>query len=64
MRWGTEEGAHALLDDAFDITCEERTLCQRFDGSVDEMTDSFTERFGPMVMARRALSRTAVGKSS
>ena len=54
-RWGTEEGAHALLDEAFDIRCEPRTLIQRFDGSVDEMTDQFMENFGPMVMARRAL---------
>ena len=55
VRWGTEEGAHALLDDAFEIDCEERTLLQRFDGTVDEMTDYFMDRFGPMVMARRAL---------
>src|SRR4051794_12340618 len=55
VRWGTEEGAHALLDDAFDIRCEPRILVQRFDGSMDEMTDYFMERFGPMVMARRAL---------
>jgi SAM-dependent methyltransferase len=55
VRWGTEEGAHELLDDAFDIRCESRTLLQRFDASVDEMTDYFMERFGPMVMARRAL---------
>ena len=55
VRWGTEEGAHALLDDAFDITCESRTLYQQFDGPIDEMTDYFMARFGPMVMARRAL---------
>jgi ubiquinone/menaquinone biosynthesis C-methylase UbiE len=54
-RWGTEEGAHELLDDTFEIVCEERTLLQRYDGSVDDMTDYFMERFGPMVMARRAL---------
>lgn len=55
VRWGTEQGAHELLDDAFEIACERRTLHQRFDGSVDEMTDYFMDRFGPMVMARRAL---------
>jgi ubiquinone/menaquinone biosynthesis C-methylase UbiE len=55
VRWGTEEGAHALLDDTFEIACEQRTLHQRYDGSVDEMTDYFMDRFGPMVMARRAL---------
>jgi ubiquinone/menaquinone biosynthesis C-methylase UbiE len=55
VRWGTEEGVHQLLDDAFEITCEQRTLHQRYDGSVDEMTDYFMDRFGPMVMARRAL---------
>ena len=55
VRWGTAEGAHALLDEAFEISCEERTLHQRFDGPVDEMTDYFMDRFGPMVMARRAL---------
>lgn len=55
VRWGTEDGAHALLDDAFEITCERRTLHQRYEGSVDEMTDYFMDRFGPMVMARRAL---------
>ena len=55
VRWGTDEGAHALLDDAFEIDCEERTLLQRYDGPVDEMTDYFMDRFGPMVMARRAL---------
>jgi ubiquinone/menaquinone biosynthesis C-methylase UbiE len=54
-RWGTEEGAHALLDEAFDIRCEPRILRQRYDGSVDEMTDHFMGNFGPMVMARRAL---------
>src|SRR3954469_25129753 len=36
VRWGTEEGAHALLDDAFDIRCEERILIQRFEGGIDE----------------------------
>jgi len=55
VRWGTEEGAHELLDDAFEITCEERTLVQRYDAPIDEMTDYFMDRFGPMVMARRAL---------
>jgi ubiquinone/menaquinone biosynthesis C-methylase UbiE len=55
VRWGTEQGAHELLDEAFDIVCEERTVVQRFDGTIDEMTDYFMERFGPMVMARRAL---------
>lgn len=55
VRWGTEEGAHDLLDDAFEVTCEERTLFQRYDGPVDEMTDYFMDRFGPMIMARRAL---------
>jgi ubiquinone/menaquinone biosynthesis C-methylase UbiE len=55
VRWGTDEGAHALLDEAFDIRCEPRTLHQRYDGPVDEMTDFFMARFGPMVMARRAL---------
>ncbi len=55
VRWGTEAGAHALLDDAFDVSCEQRVLRQRFDGSADEMTDFFMARFGPMVMARRAL---------
>jgi SAM-dependent methyltransferase len=55
VRWGTADGARELLDDAFDIECEERTLYQRYDGNVDEMTDYFMDRFGPMVMARRAL---------
>ena len=55
VRWGTEEGAHELLDGNFDISCQERTLVQRFDGPVDEMTDFFMDRFGPMIMARRAL---------
>lgn len=55
VRWGTPDGAHALLDEAFDITCENRTLYQRYDRSVDEMTDYFMDKFGPMVMARRAL---------
>lgn len=55
VRWGTEEGAHALLDDAFDITCESKLLHQRFDGPIDEMTDFFMDKFGPMVMARRVL---------
>ena len=55
VRWGTEDGAHALLDRAFEISCEERTLYQRYDGSVDAMTDYFMDRFGPMIMARRAL---------
>lgn len=55
VRWGTEEGAHELLDEAFEIRCESRMLRQRFDGSVDEMTDFFMDRFGPMIMARKAL---------
>jgi SAM-dependent methyltransferase len=55
VRWGTEEGAHELLGGSFDINCESRTLRQRFDAPVDEMTDFFMDRFGPMVMARRAL---------
>jgi SAM-dependent methyltransferase len=55
VRWGTEVGAHELLDEAFEIRCEERTLVQRYDGGIDEMTDYFVPRFGPMVMARRAL---------
>lgn len=55
VRWGTEEGAHALLDDTFEIRCEERILYQRYAGGIDEMTDYFMPRFGPMVMARRAL---------
>jgi hypothetical protein len=55
VRWGTEDGAHALLDEAFDISCENRTLHQRYDGPIDEMTDYFMDRFGPMIMARRAL---------
>ena len=55
VRWGIEEGVHALLDGAFDISCEERTLYERYDGDVDEMTDFFMDKFGPMVMARRAL---------
>src|SRR5688572_5597926 len=55
VRWGMEEGAHALLDDAFEIRCESKTLVQRYDGPMDEMTDYFVDRFGPMVMARRAL---------
>src|SRR3954469_10763647 len=54
-RWGTEDGARALLDDAFDIRCEPRTFYQRFDAPIDEMTDYFMSNFGPMVMARRAL---------
>lgn len=55
VRWGTEDGAHALLDETFTVDCEERTLFQRFDGPIDEMTDFFMARFGPMIMARRAL---------
>jgi ubiquinone/menaquinone biosynthesis C-methylase UbiE len=55
VRWGTEDGAHELLDGAFDVTCENRTLRQQYDGSVDEMTDRFMATFGPMVMARKAL---------
>jgi ubiquinone/menaquinone biosynthesis C-methylase UbiE len=55
VRWGTEEGAHDLLDEAFEIRCEPRILKQRFDGPVDEMTDFFMAKFGPMVMARKAL---------
>ena len=30
-------------------------LPQRYEAGVDEMTDYFVPRFGPMVMARRAL---------
>jgi ubiquinone/menaquinone biosynthesis C-methylase UbiE len=55
VRWGTEEGARELLGGSFELECESRTLIQRFDASVDEMTDYFMDRFGPMVMARRAL---------
>jgi SAM-dependent methyltransferase len=55
VRWGTEEGAHELLDDSFDIACEERTLVERYEGSIDEMNAFFMDHFGPMVMARRAL---------
>ena len=55
VRWGTEEGAHELLDDGFEIQCEERILIQRYAAGIDEMTDYFMPRFGPMVMARRAL---------
>ena len=55
VRWGTEEGAHELLDGGFEIECEERTLIQRYEGGIDEMTDYFMANFGPMVMARRAL---------
>jgi len=55
VRWGTADGAHGLLDGAFEISCEERTLHQRHDGPVDEMTDHFMDKFGPMIMARRAL---------
>jgi len=55
VRWGTEAGAHELLDDAFEIRCEERILIQRYPAGIDEMTDYFMPRFGPMVMARRAL---------
>jgi ubiquinone/menaquinone biosynthesis C-methylase UbiE len=55
VRWGTADGAHELLDSNFDIACEDRTLFQRYDGPVDEMTDYFMAKFGPMVMARRAL---------
>lgn len=55
VRWGTEEGAHELLDDAFEIHCEERILLQRYEAGIDAMTDYFVPRFGPMVMARRAL---------
>src|SRR3954462_3187161 len=55
VRWGTEEGAHSLLDDAFEVRTEERILRQRFAGGIDAMTDHFMTHFGPMVMARRAL---------
>jgi SAM-dependent methyltransferase len=55
VRWGTDEGAHDLLDNAFEIQTEERMLIQRYAGGIDEMTDFFMARFGPMVMARRAL---------
>ena len=51
VRWGTEEGAQELLGEAFEIRCEPRILRQRFDGPLDEMTDYFMARFGPMVMA-------------
>ena len=64
VRWGSEAGAHELLDDAFNISCESRILIQRYDATVDEMTDFFMSRFGPMVMARRASSPPAVGTSS
>jgi SAM-dependent methyltransferase len=47
--------AHELLDDAFKIRCEPRILIQRYDAPIDTMTDDFMARFGPMVMARRAL---------
>jgi ubiquinone/menaquinone biosynthesis C-methylase UbiE len=55
VRWGTEEGAHELLDAAFEIRCEPKILIQRYDAPLDKMTDDFMARFGPMVMARRAL---------
>jgi ubiquinone/menaquinone biosynthesis C-methylase UbiE len=55
VRWGLEQGAHELLDDAFEIRCERRVLYQRYDGPVEAMTDYFMANFGPMVMARRAL---------
>ena len=55
VRWGTEEGAHELLDEAFEVQTDERTLVQRYEGGIDAMTDFFMSRFGPMVMARRAL---------
>lgn len=55
VRWGTEDGAHDLLDSAFDVGCEPRILHQRYDATVDEMTDHFMTNFGPMVMARKAL---------
>src|SRR4051794_5035120 len=55
VRWGTEDGAHDLLGGAFEVQTEERTLLQRYEGGIDEMTDYFMARFGPMVMARRAL---------
>ena len=55
VRWGTEDGAHELLDNVFEISCEPRILVQRYDAPLDEMTDHFMARFGPMVMARRAL---------
>jgi ubiquinone/menaquinone biosynthesis C-methylase UbiE len=54
-RWGSEEGARELLAGGFDVRCEPRVLRQRYDAPVDEMTDFFMTRFGPMVMARRAL---------
>src|SRR3954467_10405667 len=38
VRWGTEEGAHELLDDGFEIRTEERILVQRFAGGIDRMT--------------------------
>jgi SAM-dependent methyltransferase len=55
VRWGTAEGAHELLDDAFAIDAEERILIERYPGGIDAMTDYFMSRFGPMIMARRAL---------
>lgn len=55
VRWGTEDGVRELLGDAFDLRFESRILVQRYDGPLDEMTDYFMARFGPMVMARRAL---------
>jgi ubiquinone/menaquinone biosynthesis C-methylase UbiE len=55
VRWGTAEGAHELLDAEFEIRCEERTLVERYPAAIDEMTDHFLARFGPMVMTRRAL---------
>ncbi len=55
VRWGTEDGAHELLDGAFEIRCEPRVLVQRYAAPIDEMTDHFMARFGPMIMARRAL---------
>lgn len=55
VRWGTEDGAHALLDDSFEIACEEQILVQRYPGGIDQMTDYFMTHFGPMVMARKAL---------
>ena len=55
VRWGLEDGVHELLDDTFEIQTEERTLIQRYEAGIDEMTDYFMARFGPMGMARRAL---------
>lgn len=64
VRWGTEDGARALLEPAFDIRCEPRTLRQHYDGSVDDMTDFFLPRFGPMSWPDGRWSPRAAGRSS